>query len=165
MYFIISSQNCLDSTVPGLIPLGLTNDPSAALSMARTAAKSEYKPFIDQILIYDVEVNKAYTHADLKEKNSPLAYLSFQNMDRTGWVEVFFEDFKVFNKRSIGVHDKAEQKAALGKFRAVIIIDADTMQQIDNDTDTREEAYNLCIQAAGTMYAFCVYDDQGKMVS
>jgi hypothetical protein len=162
MYIVVSRQNASDVQVPGLAILCLTETPGAALSSCRRNREGQDASFIATIAIYDIESNKAYELSDFKDsENMPLVYITEKQYGKDAWNEKFFGTFKIFKRRKVGVLDKEEEKASLGMFRALVLIDSDELWHIYEDVPTVSEAYKLCLEASKGRYPFCVFDDQG----
>lgn len=159
MYVVLSKQNCSDATFPQLVILGLTDNPSAALSLARSAIRGEYKLFIDNVTIYNIEINKAYSHNDFK--NAPLMYMTYHQLE-SEITEVLFDAFKIYKRKRVGIMDTNAEKAQPNMYRALVMFDSDELWHIYEDVPTREEAYQLCLWAAKNTYLFQVFNDQGE---
>ncbi|MEI6352423.1 MAG: hypothetical protein WCO35_00590 [Candidatus Nomurabacteria bacterium] len=56
--------------------------------------------------------------------------------------------------------DPKHEKASEGKFRALVIMDS-VIYQIEDDKNTREEAYELCRQLIDEFNCIQIFDDKG----
>ncbi len=162
MFVVFSRQKSLDTPGEGFIPLGLTSNPGAALSIARRARAGEYGPIIHTVLIYDLEENKPYDMSNFNgESISPTSYITFRKIDSEDWTEVFFDKLRCFDRRPISRRNK---KASTGKFKAVVTFENGLLMQISDDVDTVDEAYALCLQVVGTQkLSFEIFNDRGKL--
>lgn len=165
MAYVLISRQDKDCSTNEAIRF-VSEDPRKALDAAREiqSEKDDWdKLFAMEILMYEIETNKlisisAYDHASTSK---PCVYYS--SSGKSQWFEQFFGTFKRFNLHMIGVLDKEQEKASSGKFRAIIIFDSDGKAQVDEDTNTVEEAYELCRLAAFEAgYPFQVFNDHGE---
>lgn len=165
MYYVIGTHNSSLENFPQVI-CTVKEDPTTALLTARRISEKKDNDNVRKVFIIQIEKNEELDITDYlpgsSSKTNPVVFVKWQKPGTVEWLEKFEGSFKMYNRRGFRAHDKKEEIATKGKFRAIVMIDSDEMQQIDEDTTTREEAYQLCVAVAQeSFYPFCVFDDKG----